>query len=95
MSEQFEKPANDMSKEELVWAVALLLNLHDMKGEVNKLSKPALWRIFDSYSERGNAFANLEDELRIAQREAMEFKTRALTAEKKVRIMEGKRNGKV
>lgn len=91
--EEFEKSTNDYDKPELVYAVTLLLNLHDMPQEVNKLSKNALWRIFDAFQERGNAFANLEDELRKSQRELNEMTTRAVVAERKVKTMEGKRRG--
>lgn len=89
--EEFEKAANDYDKPELVYAVGLMLNLHDMPHEVNKLSKPALWRIFDGIKDKGNAFANLEDELRKAQREVNELTTRALNAERKVKTMENNR----
>lgn len=89
--EEFEKPANDYDKPELVYAVGLMLNLHDMPQEVNKLSKKALWRLFDDLQARGNAFANLEDDLRKAQREALEYRTRAEIAERKVKKMESNR----
>ncbi|AUG85338.1 hypothetical protein KNV09_gp157 [Vibrio phage Athena] len=92
--EEFEKPANDYDKPELVYAVTLLLNLHDMPQEVNKLSKKALWRIYDAFQERGNAFANIEDDLRKAERERNEWQTRAVVAERKVKKMEGARHGK-
>lgn len=89
--EEFEKAANDYDKPTLAYAVGLLLNLHDMPHEVNKLSKKALWRIYDAFQERGNAFANLEDELRKAKRELNEMTTRAVVAEKKVKKMEDNR----
>lgn len=87
------KSENDYDKPELVYAVSLILNLHDMPQEVNKLSKPALWRIFDDLKARGNAFANLEDELRKVTRERNEMQTRAVVAERKVKTMESNRNG--
>ncbi|AUG85136.1 hypothetical protein FDJ19_gp162 [Vibrio phage Ceto] len=89
--EEFEKAANDYDKPELVYAVGLMLNLHDMPHEVNKLSKKALWRIFDGSKERGNAFANLEDDKRRLEREVLELRTRAEIAEKKVKKMESNR----
>lgn len=92
--EEFEKAKNDYDKPELVYAVSLLLNLHDMTQEVNKLSKKALWRIYDAFQERGNAFANIEDELRNTQRKLNETTTRAVMAETKVKKMEGGRYGK-
>ena len=93
MSEKFEKSESDYSKPELEYTVGLLFHLQDMPKEVKKLSKPALWRLFDQAKERGTAFANLEDDLRTAQREALEWKTRAIIAEKKVKTMEGNRRG--
>lgn len=92
--EEFEKPSNDYDKPTLVHTVSLLLNLHDMMGEANKLSKKALWRIFDSYQERGNAFANLEDRIRKLERELLESKTRTKMAEDKLAKMEKNRRGK-
>ena len=91
--EKFEKPANDYSKPELVYAVSLMLNLHDMQKDVQKLSKPALWRIFDWNQEKGNSFANLEDKIRKLERENNDLETRAIMAERKVKAME-KRRGK-
>lgn len=91
--EEYEKSANDYDKAELVYAVSLMLNMHDMSDQVNKLSKPALWRIFDDMQARGNAFANMEDKLREQERQLNEMTTRAVVAEKKVKVMEGKRRG--
>ncbi len=91
MSEKFEKPANDYDKPELVYAVSLLFHLQDMQADVNKLSKKALWRLYDQAQARGIAFANLEDDLRTALRERNEWETRALMAERKVKTMEGSR----
>ncbi|AFB83943.1 hypothetical protein VPT02_057 [Vibrio phage VPT02] len=89
--EEFEKAANDYDKPTLVYAVGLMLNLHDMPQETNKLSKKALWRIYDDLQARGNSFANLEDELRKAERERNEWRTRAEVAERKVKKMEANR----
>lgn len=92
--EEFEKAENDYDKPTLAHAVGLMLNLHDMQGEPAKLSKPALWRIFDNYKVMGNNFANLEDELRNAQRELLAMTTRAVNAEAKVKTMESRRGKK-
>lgn len=90
--EEFEKAANDYDKPTLAHAVGLMLNLHDMQGEAMKLSKPALWRIFDNFKEKGTNYANLEDRCRDAERALNEMTTRAITAERKVKTMESKRN---
>lgn len=89
--EEFEKAANDYDKPELVFAVSLMFHLQDMKDQVNKLSKPALWRLYDQAKDRGNAFANLEDKLRQVTRERNELLTRAEMAERKLKTMEKNR----
>ncbi|AJF40810.1 hypothetical protein AVV29_gp042 [Vibrio phage phi 3] len=82
---------HDYSKEELVYTLALMLNLQDHSQELNKFTKPALWILFDQIKERGNAFASLEDELRKAQKELLDTRTKLVMAERKVRTMEKSR----
>lgn len=83
----------EMSKEELVYVNNILFNLLDMPKELNKLSKPALFRLYDEYQAKGNSFALLEDRLRDLERENNDLKTRCNMAEKKVKKMENRRRG--
>lgn len=81
----------EMSKEELVYVNNILFNMLDMPKEFNSLSKPALFRLYDEYQAKGNAFALMEDRLRELEMENNELKTRAKMAETKVRKMENRR----
>lgn len=74
MAEKIEK-APEMSKEELVHAVAIMLSCQDMPAQINKLDKKCLFRLFDGFQFRGQAFATLEEKLRDAERKINEQST--------------------
>jgi enoyl-[acyl-carrier-protein] reductase (NADH) len=89
-----EHSSSEYTKPELVYAVALMLSCHDMESQINKLSMPCLYRIFDQYSLMGNNFANLEDSVRYLERQNLELQTKLEMSERKVAAMESKRRGR-
>ena len=69
----------EMSKEELVYVLQLMLNCRDYKDQLNKLSKPCLFRLFDDMKDRGNRFANLEDDKRKLEKEITKLRGQVQT----------------
>ena len=54
----------EMGKDELVWAMAILLSCQDMPEQINKLSKPCLFRLFDQFSVIGSSNNELNNDIR-------------------------------
>lgn len=94
MTDKMEKPANDYDKGTLVDAVAIMINCHDKVPQINKLDKPTLWRIYDDMKDRGNRFANIEDEVAKLQREVNALHSEKNYLENKVKILEKALYGK-
>ena len=69
----------EMSKEELVYVMTLMLNCLDFKDQINKLNKPCLFRLYDDMQKRGNAFANLEDDKRSLEQEVVKLRNELQT----------------
>lgn len=78
----------EMEKDELVWAVSILLSCQDMPEQINKLSKACLFRIFDHFSVIGSSNNELNYDLRKAQQTIMKLESRNETLERKVKKME-------
>ena len=89
MSNDIEKP-EEMDKAELVYVMTLMLNCLDFKDQLNKLSKPCLFRLYDDMQARGNAFANLEDDKRKLEAELTEARGQVRALEVRNAILDKK-----
>lgn len=74
----------EMGKDELVWALNILLCMTDMPKELNKITKAGLFRLFDQFQDRGQNFSVIEDKLRDAERREMALMTDVAVLEKKL-----------
>jgi hypothetical protein len=72
MSKEFDEK-KEMDKEELVYVVALMLDCEAFKAQINKLSKACLFKLFDGFAARGNAFSNIELNLNQACHEVIQL----------------------
>lgn len=82
------KSCTEMDKDELVYAVAILLSCQDMPEQINKLDKKCLYRLFDGFQDRGQNFAVLEDKLRDSERREMALQTEVAMLKRKVSLLE-------
>lgn len=85
----------ELSKEELVYVMSLMLNCEEFTAQINKLSKPCLFRIYDDMMDRGSKFANIEDEVRNLTRENLELKTEVATEKRKNKMLFNKLRNEV
>ena len=89
MSNDIEKK-EEMSKEELVYVVSLMLDCQSYAPTVNKLTKPCLFKIYDSIHARGVAFTHKEDETRRLNYENLTLEGKVLALEAKVQLLSNK-----
>jgi hypothetical protein len=86
MSNDLEKK-EEMSKEELVYVMTTMLNCIGFEQQFNKLSKPCLFRLFDDMSARGNAFSNIEENVRSLEQKNYKLHAELEASIKKEKLM--------
>ena len=71
MSEIIKK--EEMDKAELVYVMSLMLDCIGFEAQLNKLSKPCLFRVYDDLHARGNAYANVQEHLSTSEQKAIQL----------------------
>jgi hypothetical protein len=89
MSDDLEKK-EEMSKEELVYVMSTMLDCTAFSKQINKLSKPCLFQLFDNMSQRRCSFSNIEDDVRKLERKNIELQGQADVLIKKNKMLENK-----
>lgn len=83
----------EMAKDELVWVLCLMMDCKDFQAQINKLSKPCLFRLFDTLSARGCAFSNIEEKNRTLERETIKQQGELDSLKRKVTLLNKKLTG--